>query len=141
MNNEFINSFSLIGRICSINEIKEQSNGNKYRYFSIVQNNNYVDKDGNSINEPSFICIKVFEKNFKEFENKLKVGNLINVFGKIKVYKNTDGKDIVVLIGLLCREILKTKEVEEVFDYDWLNDNQETNKSDLEKGGDLYAEI
>lgn len=141
MNNEFINSFSLIGRICSINEIKEQSNGNKFRYFSIVQNNNYVDKDGNSINEPSFICIKVFEKNFEEFEDKLKVGNLINVFGKIKVYKNADGKDTVVLIGLLCREILKTKEVEEVFDYDWLNDNQEIDKSDLEKGGDLYAGI
>lgn len=141
MNNEFINSFSLIGRICSINEIKEQSNGNKFRYFSIVQNNNYIDKDGNSINEPSFICIKIFEKNFEEFESKLKVGNLINIFGKIKVYKNTEGKDTVVLIGLLCREILKTKEVEEIFDYDWLNDNQETGKSDLEKGGVLYAEI
>ena len=55
---EYINSFSLIGNISYIGDIQEQKNGTKYRYFQLAQNNKYKDKDGNLVDEPSFINIK-----------------------------------------------------------------------------------
>ena len=57
---EYINSFSLIGNISYIGDIQEQKNGTKYRYFQLAQNNKYKDKDGNLVDEPSFINIKLF---------------------------------------------------------------------------------
>ena len=57
MLSEYINSFSLVGNISYINDIQEQKNGTKFRYFQIAQNNKYKDKDGKLISEPSFINI------------------------------------------------------------------------------------
>ena len=68
---EYINSFSLIGNISYIGDIQEQKNGTKYRYFQLAQNNKYKDKDGNLVDEPSFINIKLFESQFKNFEKVL----------------------------------------------------------------------
>lgn len=125
MLSEYINSFSLVGNISYINDIQEQKNGTKFRYFQIAQNNKYKDKDGKLISEPSFINIKLFENRFKEFENILEVGKYINVFGKIKVFKDADNKSNTILIANSCRDLSKQKQYEDIFDYDWLNEGDD----------------
>ena len=126
MNNYLNNSFSLIGNIAYINEIKEQINGKKFRYFTIAQNNKYKNKDGEQVNEPSFINIKIFEKNFTEFEKILEIGRYVHVMGKLKFYKDNENNEKVLLIGISCNDMSKDKkkEVEEIFDYDWLNEEE-----------------
>ena len=116
MLSEYINSFSLVGNISYINDIQEQKNGTKFRYFQIAQNNKYKDKDGKLISEPSFINIKLFENRFKEY---------INVFGKIKVFKDADNKSNTILIANSCRDLSKQKQYEDIFDYDWLNEGDD----------------
>jgi single-stranded DNA-binding protein len=124
MNHNIFNSFSLVGNIAKVNEIKEQSNGTKFRYFTICQNTKYKDKNGETKDEPNFYDIKIFEKNFKNFENNLEVGKYINVFGKVKVYKDKNNKTVVSLIGSDSRALSNEKQ-EEIVDYDWLNENSE----------------
>ena len=41
MHYELKNNFNLVGNISIINEIKEQSNGNHFRYFGLAQNNKH----------------------------------------------------------------------------------------------------
>ena len=122
---EYINSFSLIGNISYIGDIQEQKNGTKYRYFQLAQNNKYKDKDGNLVDEPSFINIKLFESQFKNFEKVLEVGKYINIFGKIKVFKDSDNKNNIILIANNYRELSKQKQYTEIFDYDWLNEGDD----------------
>ncbi len=124
MNHNIFNSFSLVGNIAKVNEVKEQSNGTKFRYFTICQNTKYKDKNGETKDEPNFYDIKIFEKNFKNFENNLEVGKYINVFGKVKVYKDKNNKTDMYIIGSDSRA-LSTEKQEEIFDYDWLNENSE----------------
>ncbi len=124
MNHNIFNSFSLVGNIAKVNEIKEQSNGTKFRYFTICQNTKYKDKNGDVKDEPNFFDIKIFEKHFKYFENNLEVGKYINVFGKVKVYKDKNNKTVLTLIGSDSRALQIDKQ-EEMFDYDWLNEKNE----------------
>lgn len=124
MNHNIFNSFSLVGNVAKVNEIKEQSNGTKFRYFTICQNTKYKDKAGDIKDEPNFFDIKIFEKQFKYFDNNLEVGKYINVFGKVKVYKDKNNKTILTLIGSDSRA-LQTDKQEEIFDYDWLNEKNE----------------
>lgn len=105
MNHSIMNSFSLVGNVAKVNDIKEQTNGTKFRYFTICQNTKYKDKNENEVSEPNFYDIKIYEKNFKYFENNLVVGKYINVFGKIKVYKDKDNKAVMNLIGILKHKI------------------------------------
>ena len=120
MNEKLINSFSLVGNVAKVNEIKEQTNGTKYRYFTLCQNNKYKNKNGDEIDQPNYFDIKIFEKHFDKFESNLEVGKFINVFGKINVYKDNNNQSVLTLIGSDSRSI--TKEKTEFFDYDWLND-------------------
>ena len=122
---EYINSFSLIGNISYIGDIQEQKNGTKYRYFQLAQNNKYKDKDGNLVDEPSFINIKLFESQFKNFEKVLEVGKYINIFGKIKVFKDSENKNNIILIANNYRDLSKQKQYTEIFDYDWLNEGDD----------------
>lgn len=124
MNHSIMNSFSLVGNVAKVNDIKEQTNGTKFRYFTICQNTKYKDKNENEVSEPNFYDIKIYEKNFKYFENNLVVGKYINVFGKIKVYKDKDNKTVMNLIGSDSKEITFNKD-NEIFDYDWLNENND----------------
>ena len=124
MNHNVFNSFSLVGNVANINEVKEQSNGTKYKYFSLCQNNKYKNKDGEFVEVANFFDIKVYEKNFKDFEF-IEKGNYINVFGKIKVFKNEDNKTVLQLVGNTCRSLTKKKDKEELFDYDWLNEEDD----------------
>lgn len=127
---EYINSFSLIGNISYIGDIQEQKNGTKYRYFQLAQNNKYKDKDGNLVDEPSFINIKLFESQFKNFEKVLEVGKYINIFGKIKVFKDSDNKNNIILIASNYRDLSKQKQYTEIFDYDWLNEGDDREEAE-----------
>lgn len=124
MNHNIFNSFSLVGNVAKVNEVKEQTNGTKFKYFTICQNNKYQNKDGELVDQASFFDIKIYEGNFKDFEQKLEVGKLLNVFGKIQVYKDKDNKPIINLIGNSCRILTKEKKPE-MFDYDWLNEGDD----------------
>ena len=126
---EYINSFSLVGNISYIGDIQEQKNGTKYRYFQLAQNNKYKDKDGNLVDEPSFINIKLFESQFKNFEKVLEVGKYLNIFGKIKVFKDSDNKNNIILIANNYRDLNKQKPYTEIFDYDWLNEGDDREES------------
>ena len=127
---EYINSFSLVGNISYIGDIQEQKNGTKYRYFQLAQNNKYKDKDGNLVDEPSFINIKLFESQFKNFEKVLEVGKYINIFGKIKVFKDSDNKNNIILIANNYRDLSKQKQYTEIFDYDWLNEGDDREEAE-----------
>lgn len=129
MLSEYMNSFSLIGNISYIGDIQEQKNGTKYRYFQLAQNNKYKDKDGNLVDEPSFINIKLFESQFKNFEKVLEVGKYLNIFGKIKVFKDSDNKNNIILIANNYRDLNKQKQYTEIFDYDWLNEGDDREES------------
>lgn len=124
MNHNIFNSFSLAGNVAKVNEVLEQANGTKYKYFTICQNNKYKNKDGEFVDKANFFDIKIFENQFEEFDKYLEKGKLINVFGKIQVYKNNDSKTILNLIGNSCRSLQREK-TPEIFDYDWLNDDSE----------------
>lgn len=126
---EYINSFSLVGNISYIGDIQEQKNGTKYRYFQLAQNNKYKDKDGNLVDEPSFINIKLFESQFKNFEKVLEVGKYLNIFGKIKVFKDSDNKNNIILIANNYRDLNKQRQYTEIFDYDWLNEGDDREES------------
>ena len=123
MNNNIINSFSLVGNIARVNEIKEQANGKKYRYFTLAQNHNYKNKDGEAIKDASFFDIKIYEKDFERFERILEVGKYVNIFGKINIHKNKENRIVFTLVGLDNR-VLNNKKKLELFDYDWLNDEE-----------------
>ena len=123
MNHNIFNSFSLAGNIAKINEVKEQSNGTKFMYFTLCQNNKYKNKEDEIIDQANFYDIKVYEGNFKDFQN-LEVGKYINVFGKIKVYKDNENKTILSLVGNAYRSLSKEK-VPEIYDYDWLNEGND----------------
>lgn len=124
MNYELINSFSLVGNVAKVNEVKEQANGNRFRYITIAQNNKYKTKSGEQKDEALFFDIKIFESKFKEFEGILDIGNYVHVFGKIQVYKDKDNKNTMNLVGTHARSLKRENKIDsEIFDYDWLNDS------------------
>lgn len=124
MNHELINSFSLVGNVAKVNEVKEQSNGNKFRYITIAQNNKYKTKLGEQKDEALFFDIKIFESKFKEFEGILDIGNYVHIFGKIQVYKDKENKNTMHLVGTHARSLKRENKIDsEIFDYDWLNDS------------------
>ena len=120
--NQIFNIFSLVGNVAKVNETKEQTNGTKFKYFTICQNTKYKDKNGEEKEEANFFDIKIYEKHFKNFENVLEVGKFINVIGKVKVYKDNNNKSKMTLIGCEAKVLEKEKTVE-LYDYDWLNES------------------
>ena len=78
---------------------------------------------------PSFINIKLFESQFKNFEKVLEVGKYLNIFGKIKVFKDSDNKNNIILIANNYRDLNKQKQYTEIFDYDWLNEGDDREES------------
>lgn len=133
MDYAFRNNFNLIGNISSINEIKEQSNGTKYRYFGLAQNNKYKNKNGQDVNDTSFFNIKIYEKDFNKFEPLLEVGKYVYVQGFLNNYQDSDNKTVEVKIGKEIRDLSKGNKLpdkvrelmEELEDYDWLEDSSE----------------
>lgn len=125
MNNNIFNSFSLVGNIAKIGDIKEQSNGKKFRFFTLAQNSRYIDKNGETVESVFFIDIKLYEKHFNEFEKMLEVGKYVHVMGKVNVYKDESGKNNIYFVANSYRTLSKEKRnYEEIFEYDWLNDDE-----------------
>ena len=60
MNHNIFNSFSLVGNVAKVNEIKEQSNGTKFKYISICQNSKYKNKDEEIVEQANFFDIKIY---------------------------------------------------------------------------------
>lgn len=131
MNYSMINSFSLVGNVARVNEVKEQANGKKFKYFTLAQNNNYKNKDGEEVKSSSFFDIKIYEKDFERFERILEVGKYAHIFGKINIHKDKDNKTVVTLIGIDCRALNKNKKLE-LFDYDWFEDDEHEIESEKE---------
>ena len=130
MKSEMYNSFSLVGNIAKVSEIMEQKNGTKFRYFTIAQNNDYKNKEGETIKNPSFINIKIYERYFNNFDDMLEVGRYVHVIGKLLFYNDENNHEKILLIGNTCRDLSKNNEEKslDVYDYDWLNeDNEEKN--------------
>lgn len=126
MKGDIYNSFSLVGNVAKISEIMEQKNGTKFRYFTIAQNSNYKNQEGESIKNSSFINIKIYEKYFNEFEEFLIIGKYIHVMGKLSFYRDDKNQEKILLIANTCRDLSKkhidnTKQIDE---YDWLNDEE-----------------
>lgn len=132
MFSEMKNGFNLIGNISYIGEIKEQANGNKYRYFSIAQNNNYKNKDEEDVKTTSFYSIKIYEKDFEKFNSLLEVGKYVLVTGRLTSYLDEDKKTVEIKIGKYIKDLNNNKIpeeqkklLEELEDYNWLEDNGE----------------
>lgn len=130
MKSEMYNLFSLIGNIAKISDVMEQKNGTKFRYFTVAQNNEYKNKDGESVKDSSFINIKIYEKYFSEFKDLLIVGKYVHVMGKLSFYRDANNQDKILLIGNSCRDLSKNnlENSLEAYDYDWLNENDVENK-------------
>lgn len=132
MFSEMKNGFNLIGNISYIGDIKEQANGNKYRYFSIAQNNNYKNKDEEDVKTTSFYSIKIYEKDFEKFDSLLEVGKYVLVTGRLTSYLDEDKKTVEIKIGKYIKDLNNNKIpeeqkklLEELEDYNWLEDNGE----------------
>lgn len=125
---EKYNFFLLKGYISNINEIKEQKNKIKFRYFSLAQN---YDKNEND-HQVSFYNIKIYEKDFSKIES-LKVGNYILVTGYLKSYLE-DGKlrEIKIakeIINLSKNNVLSSDSQEilkELENYKWFEEDSES---------------
>ena len=124
MKSEMHNSFSLVGNIAKISEVMEQKNGTKFRYFTIAQNNDYKNKEGETVKSPSFINIKIYERSFEEFQNILEIGKYVHIIGKLSFFKDENNHEKILLIGNSCRDLSKKENLEEVFEYDWLNEKE-----------------
>lgn len=132
MFSEMKNGFNLIGNISYIGDIKEQANGNKYKYFSIAQNNNYKNKDEEDVKTTSFYSIKIYEKDFEKFDSLLEVGKYVLVTGRLTSYLDEDKKTVEIKIGKYIKDLNNNKIpeeqkklLEELEDYNWLEDNGE----------------
>lgn len=127
----FKNSFNLIGNISSINEIKVQSNGKKYRYFGIAQNSKYKNKNGEDVTNTSFFNIKIYENDFEKFEPLLEIGKYVYVQGFLNNYQDENNKCKEVKIGKDIRDLSKGHKIpehikellDELEDYNWLEDS------------------
>lgn len=133
MHYELKNNFNLVGNISIINEIKEQSNGNHFRYFGLAQNNKYKNKYGEDVNDTSFFNIKIYEKDFEKFKDILEVGKYVYVQGYIVSYKDFEGKQQEIKVAKEIRDLSKNnrmseehrKLLEDLEDYNWLEDSEE----------------
>ena len=131
MFSEIKNGFNLIGNISYIGDIKEQVNGNKYRYFSIAQNSNYTNKE-EDVKTTSFYSIKIYEKDFERFAPFLEIGKYVLVTGRLSSYLDENKNLIEIKIGKYIKDLSSNKIPEEqkkllqeLEDYNWLEDNGE----------------
>ena len=131
MFSEIKNGFNLIGNISYIGDIKEQVNGNKYRYFSIAQNSNYKNKE-EDVKTTSFYSIKIYEKDFEKFAPFLEIGKYVLVTGRLSSYLDENKNLIEIKIGKYIKDLSSNKIPEEqkkllqeLEDYNWLEDNGE----------------
>lgn len=101
------------------------SNGNKYLFFDVCQNTKYIDKLGEEQFTKSFFTVRLFGNQIEKYEGTLKKGNWVHIIGTLRNYSNKDSLKKYYISVYNMREMKpKTKfdDLEEIFDYDWLND-------------------
>ena len=117
------NSVSLIGNVASISDIKTLPSGKKYKFFDICQNSKYVDKNGTEQENKNYFTVRLFEEQISKYEPILQKGNWIHVIGKLRNYLTEDMVKKTYITVDKIRE-MKPKEKQDIFYYDWLNDNE-----------------
>lgn len=124
MNSLDYNGVSLIGNVSSISDIKTLPSGKKYRYFDICQNSKYTDKNGEEVENTSFFTVRLFEDQIDKYDSIIQKGNWIHLIGKLRNYLTQDNiKKTYLTVDSLREMKPKEKVDEEIFYYDWLNDN------------------
>lgn len=124
---EIRNSVSIVGNISFIGEEKENINGRKYLFFDICQNSKYILPDGEEKEDKQFFSIKAYPKELERYKELIEVGKWIHVIGYIHAY--IDSKNIrhnYIVLNQLRELNNKDEKIQpEVFNYDWLNDEDE----------------
>ena len=124
---EIRNSVSIVGNISFVAEEKENVNGRKYLFFDICQNSKYILPNGEEQEDKQFFSIKAYPKELERYKELIKVGKWIHVIGYIHAY--IDSKNIrhnYIVLNQLRELNNKDEKIQpELFNYDWLNDEDE----------------
>ncbi len=124
MNSLDYNGVSLIGNVASISDIKTLPSGKKYRYFDICQNSKYTDKNGEEVENTSFFTVRLFEEQIDKYDSIIQKGKWIHLIGKLRNYLTQDNvKKTYLTVDTLREMRVKEKIDDDIFDYDWLNDD------------------
>lgn len=124
MNNEFRNSITLIGNVSKIGSEFTTKNGSKMKFFDIGQGNKYKNEDGEEVNNSQYFTIRLNEESLNKYDF-LEVGKPVHITGHLKSYINKNKLREVIVVPSVIRDLSKIKDKEsiELFDYDWLNDD------------------
>lgn len=127
MNYMLRNNITLIGNITKIGDIFTTKTENKMQFFDIGQGNKYINDKGEEVSNSQYFTIRLNENLIGKYEF-LEIGKPVHVTGYLKSYINKNNIREVIVIPTTIRDLSNTKENApvEVFDYDWLNeDNSE----------------
>lgn len=127
MQKELRNSVSLTGNISQIKEEKENINGRKYLFFDICQNNKYVTKEGEEREDKQYFSFKLYPKELEQYRGLLEVGKWVHILGYIHAYIDKNGFKHNYIVVNQIKEMKNENEIidNEIFDYDWLNNDEE----------------
>lgn len=128
MQKEIRNSVSLVGNISSIGEVKENINGRKYMFFDICQNNIYKSENGDDIEEKEYFSFKLYPKELDKFKDIIEKGKWVHIIGYIHSYLDNNKVKHTYMVVNNIRELSSKNEKipDDIFDYDWLNDEDES---------------
>ena len=124
---EIRNSVSIVGNVSFVGEEKENVNGRKYLFFDICQNNKYTLPSGEEKEDKQFFSIKVYPKELEKYKNIIEVGKWIHVMGYMHAYIDSNNIRHNYIVLNQIRELSSKDEKipDEIFEYDWLNDDSE----------------
>lgn len=131
MNSILKNNITLVGNITKIGNVFETKTNKKMQFFDIGQGNKYIDEKGNEINNSQYFTIRLNESLIDKYDF-IKVGNRIHVTGYIKSYINKNNLREIIVIPQTIKDLTKENDKIELFDYDWLNEDIEKEKSENE---------
>lgn len=106
-----MNNITLTGIISSI---KTEEYNNQI-WFSICNNERYIDKDGNKKSVPSFFNVRI--QNIKFDIEKYKVGKLITISGVPKTYNDKNNVPRFYVVAFKINEVVKETK-DEMISYD-----------------------
>lgn len=81
-----MNSFHGIGRLTATPELQKTGSNRPYARFTIAINNNYVDADGNKVEQADFINCVAWNNTAENLCKYQKKGNQIAVTGRLHPY-------------------------------------------------------
>lgn len=130
---EISNSISIVGNISSLSDEKITANNKKYKTFDVCKNNKYINNKGEEIKTQEFFTFKIFENNLAQYESLLTVGKWVHILGFVHSYIDEQKMRKTYFVVNEIRDMEKQikKDNIEIFDYDWLNDD-EINSNEME---------